>query len=76
MLISIHIAGSLFGIVATFAIGTYASYDAIPLFAIAINVLFAILFSFFAETPLFLLKNGKVMVCFSFIYFIGPKLKT
>lgn len=64
-----------FGIVITFTIGAYFSYNATPLFAIAINGLFFALFLIFPETPLFLMKQNRIPVCvflFAF-YFVGQR---
>lgn len=45
-----------------FLLGTYFNYNAIPAFGIAIALLFAVLFFFFPESPLFLLKQNKIAV--------------
>lgn len=65
---TLMLTGNL-GILAAFVIGTYSSYFATPMFAIVMNVLFVIMFSFFPETPLFLMKENKIRVCFVFCIF-------
>lgn len=51
-------------LIAAFVLGGYLGYSAIPIFSIAIAVLFAVLFSiFFPETPTFLVKQNRIPVC-------------
>lgn len=46
-----------------FAFGAYLDYKTTPIFGIVLAVLFAILFSFFPETPQFLVKRNRISVC-------------
>lgn len=50
------------GVPIAMAFGTYFNYGAIPILAIAVSILFGILFFFFPETPLFLVKRNKIAV--------------
>lgn len=62
------ILGSLFvltfnmGVLIVFTMGNYCDYYSIPKFVICITILFAVLFPFFPETPIFLVKQNKISV--------------
>lgn len=55
--------GADFGTLLAFALGTYCNYNVTPIAAIAVTVLYAVLFLFFPETPIFLLKQNQILVC-------------
>lgn len=46
-----------------FAFGNFCSFQTAPIFMLAVTVLFIVLFSFFPETPTFLIKHNKISVC-------------
>lgn len=50
------------GVVISFALGAYSTYISYPIFAIATSILFIVIFVFFPETPVFLLKQNKIAV--------------
>lgn len=50
------------GVPIAMALGAYFNYDVIPICSIAISILFTVLFFFFPETPLFLVKQNKISV--------------
>lgn len=52
-----------FGLLLAFLFGNYCSYYFPSIFMIALTVLFAILFWFMPETPIFLVKQNKIFVC-------------
>lgn len=56
-LFSGHIA-----VVIAFSFGAYSEYISYPIFAIACTILFDVIFFFFPETPIFLLKQNKITV--------------
>lgn len=51
------------GILLAFVLGTYYNYNMTPIVAIFLTVLFIVLFSFFPETPLVLVKRNQILVC-------------
>lgn len=54
--------GTSVGIPIGFVLGAYFTYAAIPICAIAVATLFGVMFFFFPETPLFLVKQNKISV--------------
>lgn len=58
--------GADLGTLMGYALGTYCSYDMTPIVAIILTILFAILFLFFPETPICLLKQNRLLVCSDF----------
>lgn len=61
-LISTMVFGEDFGIMLASVFGHYFGYYGIPKLAIAIMTCLAILLCFFPETPVFLMKQGKISV--------------
>lgn len=57
------------GVVIAFILGTYSEYISYPIFAIASTILFDVIFFFFPETPIFLLKQNKIAVSFRYLLF-------
>lgn len=55
--------GADLGTLMGYALGTYCDYNVTPIVAIVLTILFAVLFLFFPETPLFLVKQNKILVC-------------
>lgn len=55
--------GADLGTLLGYALGTYCSYDVTPIAAIALTIMFAVLFLFFPETPIYLVKQNRIMVC-------------
>lgn len=50
------------GILIALIFGNYCDFYATPKFAITLSALFMILFSFFPESPVFLIKQNRVSV--------------
>ena len=65
---STFVLSSNMGILLAFIFGHYFDFYAPPKFVIALTSFFAIAMLFFPETPLTLVKHGKIAVCVK-IYF-------
>lgn len=61
LLMTVQFAGSI-GILLAFTLGSYTDFHVTPIYAIITSILFGILFSFFPETPLFLVRQNKYSV--------------
>lgn len=59
---STAIVSANIGVVIAMALGTYFDYKATPICAILLTVLFGVIFFFFPETPIFLVKHNKISV--------------
>lgn len=60
---SVTSVGIDIGTLLAFILGAYFNYRVTPIVAIAITLLFTVVFAFFPETPLFLLKRNQLWVC-------------
>lgn len=74
-LVTILTLGEFFGFMLTFILQHYFGFYAIPKFVVAVMLIFAGLFVFFPESPLFLIKQNRIdvseknMTTHSFIIF-------
>lgn len=58
--------GADLGTLMGYALGTYCDYNITPIVAIIVTILFAVLFLFFPETPIFLVKRNQILVNLSY----------
>lgn len=63
-LVSTVVVSGHIGVVLSFILGAYSEYISYPILAIALTLLFDVIFIFFPETPIFLLKQNKIAVSF------------
>lgn len=61
-LVTILTLGEFFGFMLTFILQHYFGFYAIPKFVVAVMLIFAGLFVFFPESPLFLIKQNRIDV--------------
>lgn len=62
ILSSVVPVGSNSGVLLAYVLGNYSNYIVTPIFAIISMALFAIVFSFLPETPIFLVKKNRISV--------------
>lgn len=53
------------GFLLAFTLGTFCDFYTTPLFVIGLTMVYAVCFVFFPETPVFLMKQGKISVRFT-----------
>lgn len=71
---STFVLSSNFGILLAFFSGQYFSFNVAPEFVIVLTTIFAIAMLFFPETPLALVKHGKIAVCKRIFKFMSTSL--
>lgn len=52
------------GILLSFIMGSFISYAMTPIILLTLPIVFLLTFPFFPETPHFLIKNGRLEVCY------------
>lgn len=67
-LVSTIVVSGHVGVVISFILGAYSEYISYPILAIAFTLLFDVLFFWFPETPVFLVKHNRIAVCALLLY--------
>lgn len=62
MLSSVVPIGSATGILIAYTLGNYFNYYVTPIFAIVSIAIFAVVFLFFPESPVFLVRQNRITV--------------
>ena len=68
-LVSTVVVSGHIGVVISFVLGAYSEYISYPILAIALTLLFDVIFVFFPETPIFLIKQNRIAVSFTLVFF-------
>lgn len=68
VLVTTFALGEFIGYLMAFILQNYFGFYAIPKFIVSVLVIFACLFVFFPESPLFLVKQNKIDVSDVFVF--------